>query len=48
MRKEVNTMTYTRPEVVLLGNAVDIVQISKTDGGADTPQDVQPAYELDE
>jgi hypothetical protein len=43
-------MTYTKPEVLLLGRAVDAVQSFSKPGGTfdGTSQQTNPAYESDE
>ena len=46
-------MTYSKPEINLLGDAVQVVQfLPKPEGGSLDPRDhmldVDPAYDLDE
>ena len=51
LRKEDNTMNYRRPEIVTLGSAYDVIQITpKKDGEPGDPVGTKnaPAYDLDE
>jgi hypothetical protein len=50
LRKEDNTMSYTKPEVAVLGSAVDVVeQLVKGSGSTDPGNTlISPAYDLDE
>ncbi len=43
-------MTYKKPEIAVLGDAVRVIQSAKPDGGPDGGSQVNPppAYELDE
>ncbi len=43
-------MTYTKPEVVVLGEAASLIQIpsQKVQSGSDNTLTVNPAYDLDE
>lgn len=44
-------MTYTKPEINLLGDAAQVIQlVNKADIGTDStfPFDADPAYDLDE
>ena len=40
-------MNYSKPEITVLGNAVQVIQSSKTVGSPDDLGTI-PAYELDE
>jgi hypothetical protein len=51
LRKEDKTMTYSKPEVVVLGNASVVIEaMSKLTSGTDSsiPRNTNPAYDLDE
>jgi len=51
LRKEDKAMTYTKPEVAVLGNAAVLIEhIGKTRGSPDLvpPKQGVPAYDLDE
>ncbi len=41
-------MTYSKPEIAILGDAVDVIQITKEGLGSEPFTGVDPAYELDE
>jgi hypothetical protein len=52
-RKEVILMKYTKPEVVVLDNAISVVQMSKSVGPQDSEDPgsmfrTPPAYQADE
>lgn len=47
-RKEVNTMTYSKPEVVVLGEADRVIQSIKNGAAGDGSLVLNPAYDLDE
>ena len=52
-RKEVILMKYTKPEVVVLDNAISVVQMSKSVGPQDSADPgsmihTPPAYQADE
>ena len=41
-------MVYTKPEIVVLGEAANVIQQLKLEQGIDGAEDSNPAYELDE
>jgi hypothetical protein len=45
--KEVRTMTYVKPEVVVLGDANDLIQATNKSGSGESPSGTS-AYDLDE
>jgi len=47
-RKEVKTMNYNKPEVVVLGEADQVIQSIKNGASGDNSLVLNPAYDLDE
>lgn len=41
-------VTYSKPEIAVIGDAVEVVQVSKQGMGTEQFTGVNPAYELDE
>jgi hypothetical protein len=53
MRKEVTIMTYSKPEIAVLGDAVRLIHVLGKGFGSDLDgstgnYDMHPAYDLDE
>ncbi len=51
LRKEDKTMEYTKPEVTVVGQAIDVIESIPAKGGSvndGTLEQLDPAYDLDE